>query len=206
MALGWANRITVARAILTFVIWGLISVGSHGDGTPWIWWSALVLFVLAAVSDLLDGILARRLSQVSVFGRIADPLVDKMLTIGTMIVLLGVPAVHAWLPAWAVALMLTREILITTVRAAAEGRGLNFQAVSWGKHKMIFQCFAVGALLLCLLDVGFARDEIPFLAWMPGVSGTWNLAHVLVWVAVILTVASGAVYVARAWRMMRDAG
>jgi CDP-diacylglycerol--glycerol-3-phosphate 3-phosphatidyltransferase len=204
VALGWANRITLARAVLTLVIWGLVTVAGSSDA-PALWWTAFVLFVVAAASDALDGLLARRLQQVSVFGRIADPLVDKMLTIGTLTVLLGVPVLHPWLPGWAVALMLTREILITTVRAAAEGRGINFQAVSWGKHKMVLQCFAVGALMLCPLDVGLARDEIGALAWLPGAAGTWNLAHALVWLATLLTVASGVVYVARAVRMFRDA-
>jgi CDP-diacylglycerol--glycerol-3-phosphate 3-phosphatidyltransferase len=125
-----------------------------------------------------------------------------MLTIGTFVVLLGVPGMGRWLPAWAVALMLTREVLITTVRAAVEARGISFQAIDWGKAKMVLQCLALGALLLCPLDVTVAREEIGALAWLPGGPGTWNLAHALVWLATLLTVYSGYVYVRRAVRML----
>lgn len=203
--MGWANRITLSRAVLTLGLWALLAWAAR-DPAPWMWWTAFVTFAIAAASDFVDGQLARRLGEVTTFGRIADPLVDKMLTIGTFILLLGVAELHPWLPAWAVALMLTREILITTVRAAAEGKGLNFQAIWWGKYKMVVQCIAIGALMLCPLKIAVAYDEIPFLAGLPGPPGTWNVAHVLVWLATILTVASGVVYVQRALRMMRDAG
>jgi CDP-diacylglycerol--glycerol-3-phosphate 3-phosphatidyltransferase len=203
--MGWANRITLGRAVLTLGVWALLAYGSQRPA-DWVWWTSFILFVIAAASDFVDGKLARRLGDVTAFGRVADPLVDKMLTIGTLILLLGVPGLGRWLPAWAVALMLTREILITTVRAAAEGRGLDFQAISWGKYKMVLQCVAAGALILCPLGVRVASAEIDALAWLPGPPGTWNFAHVLVWAATLLTVASGYVYVRRAMKMMRDAG
>jgi len=202
--MGWANRITLARALLTLVVWALLGLGVR---TPadWIWLSACGIFVIAAVSDFVDGKLARHFGEVSVFGRIADPLVDKMLTIGTMIALLGVPGAAPWLPAWAVALIFTREILVTTVRGTIEGRGLNFQAIWWGKYKMTAQCAAVGALLLCPAHVAWVREEIPLLAGLPGATGTWNLAYILVWIATLLTLASGFIYVARARRILRHA-
>ena len=105
--MGWANRITLARSVLTLVVWALI-LYADCSGAPWAWYAACALFILAALSDFVDGMLARRLQEVSVFGRIADPLVDKMLTIGTLIMLLGVAELHRWLPAWAVALIFTR--------------------------------------------------------------------------------------------------
>jgi CDP-diacylglycerol--glycerol-3-phosphate 3-phosphatidyltransferase len=203
--MGWANRITLLRALLTLVLWALLAWGSH-EPADWIWWTCFCLFTLAAASDAVDGALARKLGEVTTFGRIADPLVDKMLTIGTLIVLLGVPGLTQWLPAWAVALMLTREILITTVRAAAEGRGHNFEAIWWGKYKMVLQCLAAGGLILCLVRVPLAYAEWGFLAWLPGAPGTWNTTHVLVWIATVLTVASGVIYVRRAMGMLqRDA-
>lgn len=198
--MGWANRITLGRGIGTLALWALLTMGSH-DSAPWIWWTSFALFVLAAVSDAVDGRLARSLGDVTTFGRIADPLVDKMLTIGTLILLLGVPGLARWLPAWAVALMLTREVLVTTIRAALEARGRDFSAIGWGKYKMVLQCGAVAALLLCPLRVPVAYDEIPWLAGLPGAAGTWNLAHVLVWLATLLTVASGVVYVRRAMEL-----
>lgn len=203
--MGWANRITIARAVLTLVVWGLITYGASQTGTS-IWWWCFALFVFAAATDVVDGYLARSLGDVSVFGRIADPLVDKMLTIGTLIVLLGAARFQPWLPGWAVALIFSREILVTAVRGQIEGTGVNFQAIWWGKYKMLAQCMAVGGLLLCGADVGLAKDEVPFLAWLPGPAGTWNLTHVVVWIATILTVASGVVYALRARDVLRDGG
>ena len=204
--MGWANRITLARAVLTLVVWFLI-LWADRDHANALWYTACAIFVLASASDFVDGMLARKLQEVSVFGRIADPLVDKMLTIGTLIVLLGVAELHRWLPAWCVALIFTREILVTTIRGAIEGRGINFSAIWFGKYKMALQCGAVVALLLVPPGVSLAAAEIPFLSWLPGPAGTWNLAHVLVWLATAITVLSGYIYAMRARRMLRaDAG
>lgn len=203
--MGWANRITLLRALLTLVLWGLIVHAADGGSTA-LWHTCFWLFLLAAGSDFVDGMLARHLGEVSVFGRIADPLVDKMLTIGTLIVLLAVPELRRWLPAWAVALIFTREMLVTAVRGQIEGAGINFQALPVGKYKMVLQCAAAAALLLCMTGTGWVRDEIGFLAWLPGASGTWNLAHVLVWASLLLTVVSGAIYALRAKRAFRAAG
>jgi CDP-diacylglycerol--glycerol-3-phosphate 3-phosphatidyltransferase len=200
--MGWANRITLARSVLTLIVWALV-VWANDAQEDWIWYTACVLFVLAALSDFVDGMLARKLQEVSVFGRIADPLVDKMLTIGTLIMLLGVPELGRWLPAWAVALIFTREILVTTIRGTIEGRGINFSAIWFGKYKMVLQCAAAGGLLLVPPGVWWVSEEIPFLTWLPGAPGTWNLAHVLVWLATIVTVLSGYVYAMRARAVLR---
>ena len=200
--MGWANRITVARALVTAGVWALITYGST-HGSPSLWWWCFGLFTFAAITDVVDGALARGMGDVSMFGRIADPLVDKMLTIGTLIVLLAAPHTRPWLPAWMVATIFTREILVTAVRGQIEGTGVNFQAISWGKYKMLLQCCAIGGLLLCGAGVGWVRDELPFLAWLPGPAGTWNLTHAMVWLAMLLTVASGVVYALRARDVLR---
>jgi len=202
--MGWANRITLGRAVLTLVLWGLIVYAAERGGTG-TWAACFWLFIAAAASDFVDGMLARRLGEVSVFGRIADPLVDKMLTIGTLIVLLTVPELRRWLPSWAVALIFTREILVTAIRGQIEGAGINFQALPVGKYKMALQCAAAGGLMLCMADVSWVRGEIGALAWLPGRPGTWNLAYVAVWAALLLTVISGVIYALRAKRALRDA-
>ena len=202
--MGWANRITVARAVLTLGLWGMITYGAdHPSASLWYW--CFGIFTFAAVTDVVDGYLARSLGDVSVFGRIADPLVDKMLTIGTLIVLLAVPHTKPWLPAWMVALIFSREILVTAIRGQLEGQGVNFQAIWWGKYKMLAQCLAIGGLLLCGADVGWVKNEVSFLAWLPGPEGTWNITHLAVWIATILTVASGVIYALRARDALRDA-
>lgn len=201
--MGWANRITVARAVLTLGLWGLITY-AVAHPSPTLWWASFWIFVVAAGTDFVDGMLARKLGDVSVFGRIADPLVDKMLTIGTLIVLLAVPYTQPWLPGWIVALIFAREMLVTAIRGQIEGAGVNFQAIGWGKYKMTLQCMVVGALLLVGADVGLFKDELPFLTWLPGPAGTWNLTYVFVWAALLLTVASGVVYALRARAVLRE--
>ncbi|MDA1196194.1 MAG: CDP-diacylglycerol--glycerol-3-phosphate 3-phosphatidyltransferase [Planctomycetota bacterium] len=200
--MGWANRITLARAVLTLGLWGLVAYAAE-HSSPVLWWTIFWIFVVAAASDVFDGMLARKLQQVSMFGRIADPLVDKMLTIGTLIVLLASPQVSPWLPGLAVALIFTREMLVTAVRGHIEGAGVNFQAISVGKYKMAVQCVAIGGLMLLGAGVEFVRAELPILAWLPGAPGTWNLAHALVWAATILSVYSGVIYVLRARTVLR---
>ncbi len=202
--MGWANRITLARAVLTLVLWGLIVYATDHHSAA-LWHTCFWLFIVAAGSDFVDGMLARKLGEVSVFGRIADPLVDKMLTIGTLIVLLMVPALQPWLPSWAVALIFTREILVTAVRGQIEGAGVNFQALPVGKYKMVLQCSAAAALILCMTGTAWVRDEIGALAWLPGEPGTWNLAYTLLWASLLLTVASGVIYALRAKKALRDA-
>ena len=101
--LGLANKVTLGRGVFTVIVWVLLVCVTR-EFSEALTWTAFVLFALAAATDFVDGALARRMQDVSVFGRIADPLVDKMLTIGTMIVMLGMPVVHPALPPWIVAL------------------------------------------------------------------------------------------------------
>lgn len=197
--MGWANRITLLRAVLTLVLWAVLAVTAPRPG-PGTWWFAFALFLVTALTDVVDGIVARRFGEVSVFGRLADPLVDKLLVLGTMIALLAIDDVRPVLPAWAVALMLAREFVVTALRGAVEGRGVPFQAAPIGKAKMLLQSIAVGAVLLHGAGVALARQELAL-----GPLGPWSVAQVVVLLATLLTVVSGIDYSARAARLLRDA-
>ncbi len=194
--MGWANVITVGRGLLTIAVWVLTACAEGGAATCWGW--AFALFVLAAVTDLLDGAVARRLGQVSVFGRIADPLVDKLLVLGTMTVLVAIPEARAVLPVWVVLLVLARELLVTSLRAAVESEGASFQAAFWGKLKMLSQCVALGAVLLHQAGLGWVRAGQP---WLGGLS----LAHAAVLLAAALTALSLVDYLRRARRLLGGA-
>lgn len=203
MHLGLANRITLGRGIATLVVWALLAIGAHHPSST-LWTVAFVLFVITAVGDVFDGMIARRLGEVTVFGRILDPLVDKYLTMGSMILLLGVPTSQPWLPTWMVAVIFAREMLVTTLRSAVEATGRSFQAVRIGKFKMMTQCIAVGGVMTIPLQWGWAHLPIPALDGAPILIAPWSLTHVAVWVATILTAWSGFVYVARAIRLLSD--
>jgi CDP-diacylglycerol--glycerol-3-phosphate 3-phosphatidyltransferase len=150
-----------------------------------VWW-VFGLFLFAAVTDFLDGWLARRWHQVTQFGRVADPFADKILVCGTLIMLVQFPATAAILPGWVVVVVVARELLVTTLRAAAEAAGHPFPADRLGKWKMVTQCVAAAALLTVLAGSElFAR-----------------IAVIAVWVSLGFTVVSGVNYVAKAGRLL----
>ena len=198
--MGWANRITLLRLVLVAVVWILILVASD-TASQGLWWLAFILFVVAAITDLVDGAIARRLQQVSVLGRVMDPLADKLLTLGTMVMLLDVPGMHTLLPAWMVVVMLTRELLVTSLRSVVESGGGNFEAISIGKWKAVFQIIATGAGLTRPLDL-FSWAYVPLLD-LPHLGQPWTFAALLVWAAVLITIYSGFVYVKRGWQAIR---
>lgn len=200
--MGWANLVTLARGGLTLALWAILAVAAPTP-SPTTWWATFVLFVVAALTDMVDGALARRLQEVTTFGRVADPIVDKLLVIGTLTVLLGIPALRETLPAWTVAAILTREIVVTSLRGAVEGRGIPFGAVASGKAKMVLQCIEVGALLFLGTGALPIGDPIPALDFLPGGAARWTIAHLAVWASTIVTVLTGVPYVLRASALLR---
>ena len=204
--MGLANRITVARGALAIALWGVLhAIDVGGVERGGLWWVAFAAFVVTAATDSLDGWVARRRGEVSVFGRIADPFVDKLLVLGSMVFLLPLPHLSWVLPPWTVAVTLARELLVTALRGAVEGAGGNFQAGPWGKAKMAAQCVAIGAALLHGAGVAFVRcplDAFGFDAPAAG-PGVWCLARLISVVAALVTAASGVEYTVRALRMLR---
>jgi CDP-diacylglycerol---glycerol-3-phosphate 3-phosphatidyltransferase len=148
----WPNRITALRflgALALFVLFAVRGhlqpdeVWEHQDMLLFAFW----LFIATAVSDILDGYLARRGNQITAFGRIADPFVDKVLVLGAMIFLAVMPWSREFFPAWVVVVILAREFLVTGIRGYVESIGGQFPADWFGKVKMFTQCFAVGSAI-----------------------------------------------------------
>ncbi len=158
---------------------------------------ATVVFVVAALSDILDGYLARRWHVVSGFGRVMDPFCDKILVLGGFILLVGSPFVGvdpetgartmlSGVAAWMVVAILSRELLVTTIRSFLEAQGVEFGADVFGKIKMFSQSVAVP---LCVL-VGTHETLLA--------SDLWTTARdVVVWLAVIVTLLSVVPYLVR---------
>ncbi|MEN8375833.1 MAG: CDP-diacylglycerol--glycerol-3-phosphate 3-phosphatidyltransferase [Gemmatimonadota bacterium] len=146
------NAITVARIFIAPVLFFLPLAAGFGPQL-----AAFVIFVIAALSDLWDGYLARKHGWVSDFGKLMDPLADKLLMVATLVpvylVSNPVETFSQWpvwrsLPLWAVVVIFFREILITALRTAAARRGLILAAQKSGKYKAFSQNFFVGAALL----------------------------------------------------------
>ena len=195
----WPNRITGLRfvgAALLFVLlalWGDREVDELGEMRGYfqlVFW----LFTLTAASDYLDGFLARRDHQVTAFGRIADPFVDKVLIVGSMVFLTAFSWARPWLPTWMVVTILAREFLVTAIRGYVESVGRQFPADRFGKIKMVVQCVAVGDLLWMR-----AFD------WSPALFEFWSVfAHVLVWATLLATVGSGLSYVYKTRKLLLE--
>ncbi len=181
------NQLTTTRLVLSVFVFVLIPLG---------WYiSAMVVFVLAASTDWVDGYWARRYGQVTKLGRVFDPFVDKIIICGAFILLGAVP--DSGIAAWMAVVVVGREMLVTTLRSFIEQSGGDFSAKTAGKLKMVLQCVAVVASLLVLACIarGAAGARPP--AWLAG------LLLVSVWLAVISTIYSGVGYVVVAAKHFR---
>jgi CDP-diacylglycerol--glycerol-3-phosphate 3-phosphatidyltransferase len=172
------NALSMARLLLALVVGVLIELGNY---LP-----ALIVFVIAASTDFVDGWWARRFNQVTKLGRILDPFVDKIIITAALIALVGAPG--SQVPAWMVTIIIGREFLVTSIRAMVEGQGGDFSARWLGKWKMVVQCAAVVSSLLLLHGL----TDAPWLTWV---------TIALAWAAVLITMASGWDYVAQAIKL-----
>jgi len=151
------NILTFARLGLTIVFLAIVLCSPQTEGRTWLLDVALAIFVVAGLTDIVDGIAARRFNAASKFGRMIDPLVDKVLVCGAFVcfAITGVPQLFHWGPVplavvqWSVAgILVLREAYVTVLRHQAEARGINFAAVRSGKIKMFVQSFAIGTVLV----------------------------------------------------------
>jgi CDP-diacylglycerol--glycerol-3-phosphate 3-phosphatidyltransferase len=196
------NVLTMARLVLSVFCFVFLAIDWYLAG--------LVLFVIAAGTDWIDGMWARRYGQITQLGRILDPFADKIIICGTFTFLAAVPPVdnesglnssasEIW--AWMAVIVVAREILVTALRSFFEEHGTDFSAKWSGKWKMVFQCAAAAVSLGRLWYYGFDATSQSWTATPPAVV-TWSL-RLLVWAAVVLTIYSGWVYIDRALRLLR---
>lgn len=169
--------LTLARVAATFVLLILLQACAHPPVPVWTAWLALVLFVAAALTDWLDGHLARKWKIESDFGRLFDPLADKLLVVVTFVGLLGA----GLMPVWFVSLVVAREFLITGIRLVAGQKGVVLAAENVGKHKTVTQ-MATAILGLFLLAVN------------PAHSTGRLLLEAALWITALVTAGSGLWY------------
>ncbi len=174
------NKLTMLRIFMipVFVLLVLLPI-PHGD----IWGCAV--FVLASITDALDGNIARSRGLVTNFGKFADPLADKMLVGSALICLVGLGR----LPAWAFVIILCRDFAVDGIRLMAVEKGEVIAASVWGKLKTTFQMIMVTWLLLASLS--WSHPFYDIIAWL------------LIIIAVGLTVWSGYDYLRKGWRYLK---
>ena len=163
-----ANKITTLRLILIPVFVAFYYFMGRDNNI------SAIIFIIASLTDALDGHLARSRNLITNFGKFVDPLVDKVLTMAAFIVLVEGQII----PAWAVIIIIARELIITGFRTLAAHQGITIAASMWGKAKTTSQMIA---LVCLLLDVEVLN----------------NIGIYIFYIAVILTVISGVDYIVK---------
>lgn len=183
--MNWANRLTLGRLLLTVLfVAALNSQWQYGRTC------ALVIFLMAGVTDFIDGEIARRYEWVTNFGKLMDPLVDKIMMAAAFISLVPLKAI----PAWAATTVVARDFLITGLRMMASSKGHVLPAERLGKQKTSWQVITV-IFFLALLSMHELRYANETSTWW---FRAWHEAGpILVWITVALTVYSGLGYM---WR------
>lgn len=177
------NRLTVLRVLLVpvFLIFLMISRIPHHYGF------ALAVFVIASLTDYLDGHLARKHDQVTTFGKFLDPLADKILVSSALICFIEL----GFASSIAVVLIIFREFMVTSIRLVASGEGKVIAASIWGKMKTAIQMVSIIAILLMqeLLESGLLSSQFP----------VSSIGRGLIWVCAAVTLISGMDYLKDNW-------
>jgi CDP-diacylglycerol--glycerol-3-phosphate 3-phosphatidyltransferase len=199
------NAITMLRILIAGTFFAVL--GGYRFPEQGILWGnvAIVLFVIAAMTDFVDGYLARKWNVVSMFGRLMDPFCDKVLILGTFIYFAGPRfSVEAWVQndqlltmatgiyPWMVVVIIARELLVTSIRGVLESMGHKGGAKWAGKIKMIFQSFALPLILLLVVNCNPEKNEDVML-----------FINILAWMLLFITVWSGLPYVTGLVAVMR---
>ncbi|MBQ2099960.1 MAG: CDP-diacylglycerol--glycerol-3-phosphate 3-phosphatidyltransferase [Lachnospiraceae bacterium] len=193
------NKLTIFRVILIlpFVVlllgsaqgWGWFQ-GIFGEEPYVPEWIALAIFIIACLTDTLDGKIARKYNLVTNFGKFMDPLADKLLVCAAMIVLVEMGRI----PSWIVVLIISREFIISGFRLIASDKGVVIAASYWGKFKTTFQMIMIGMMLV---------EDIPVFANL-GNNVFDILTTIIMIIALALTLISLVDYVWKNKDVMKD--
>lgn len=170
------NKLTILRTILIpFFLVALLCDENYGGFIPFGNWIALAIFAIASITDMLDGMIARKYNLVTNFGKFMDPLADKLLVCSAMIAFIELERI----PCWIVIIIIAREFIISGFRLVASDNGIVIAAGIWGKIKTAEQM-----VMLCILIADFG-NVFPTIA-----NGIHLFENILIYVALILTLIS----------------
>lgn len=193
------NKLTIFRIVLVPIMVLLPFLGIKGEflGIPIEYWAIDLIFIIASLTDKLDGYLARKNNQVTTFGKFLDPLADKILVLAAMIMLVEMDKLPAWIPI----IVLAREFLVSGYRlVAVEKGGKVIAASNWGKLKTVTQMIAI---ILALVDLyGFGEC---FTGTLQGGALVFNLVvTIMMIVQTMATIFSGIDYMKGAKDLIKD--
>lgn len=193
------NKLTIFRIILVplMVIVPLFNIKGNWFGIPIEYWIINIIFIIASITDKLDGSIARARNQVTTFGKFLDPLADKILVIAAMIILVE----YAKLPAWIPIIVLAREFIVSGYRLIAIEKGGKVIAASiWGKLKTVTQMIAI---ILAYLDINAFGEFIN--GNLTGFALILNIiATIVMVISVIATIFSGWDYLKNGKDLLKD--
>lgn len=199
MKMNLANKLTIFRIILVPIMAIIPYLNLQGDfmGLPLTYFWILLIFIVASITDKLDGYIARSRNQVTTFGKFLDPLADKILVLTAMVLLVELGKIPAWIPV----IVLAREFLVSGYRLIAVEKGGQVIAASiWGKLKTVTQMIAI---ILIMFDKNNFWDC--FRGGLTGVDFAINLlATVLLLISVVATIFSGADYMKNGKELFKD--
>lgn len=147
--------------------------------------AALIVYVVACLTDYVDGYLARKNNQVTNFGKFMDPVADKLLVMAALLIFIE----DGTIPAWAVAIILGREFIVSALRMVAASEGLVIAANMWGKAKTMITMIT---LIFLLCPIG------------PILLGPVSLQDIMIWITVIITAISGTTYITDNFSVIKD--
>ena len=163
------NKLTVVRMVLVPFFVAALLLSKTNDSLKW---AALVLFIIASLTDFADGYIARKYNLITNFGKFMDPLADKILTISGMICLIELGRI----PSWIVVIIVAREFIISGFRLVAAENGVVIAANYWGKFKTTFQM-----IMIILMIMNIPQLQI--------------LTNIVMWIALALTLISLWTYI-----------
>ncbi|MCI7529434.1 MAG: CDP-diacylglycerol--glycerol-3-phosphate 3-phosphatidyltransferase [Oscillospiraceae bacterium] len=174
------NKLTLIRMFLAPIYLALMLIEF-----PYHYTVALAVFAIASLTDMLDGKIARKNNLITVFGKLLDPLADKMLTTAALLAFMR----EGWCSIWIVMIVLTREFAVAGVRLIATAQGIVIPANYWGKAKTVSQMvFTIVIMLLAELDATF--DIFSNAGWFT----LARVSNIMLWITAVLTVVSGITY------------
>lgn len=189
------NQLTVGRLVLT-VVFVIVTASPHGWGAGWAYTAGMAIFGIASVTDYLDGYWARKYQLVTDFGKLMDPLVDKVLMCAAFVILTETVypgTTQVMLPGWVTVAVLAREFLVTGLRLIATAKGVVLAADRLGKHKTGWQIATASYFIVYLAcqesSMAWFR---PFFTW-PGLDPQ-HVGRVLIAMTLLTTVYSGWKY------------
>lgn len=193
-----ANKITLTRAAMSIVMFLFILM-------PFAWarFTAILIFIVAASTDWIDGKIARETHTITPFGAVVDPFVDKILVIAAFFAFVGIRELDV--PIWAVFFILLRELMISTLRAIAALEGKVMAAERWGKFKTVIQMSAIGTIFFVLLVYhlagllhGVGREACVFLFIL-----LCKIPYAITVIAAVITWISAFSYLRNNWELLK---